>query len=345
MKKILVICHIDKNKFDGQQSKTNDVISSFEKRGYEIEILNYGHKNILSLFFVSLKQIKKHNNVLLLPGGRKALFFYTFLSRIFKNKNFYYLAVGGWVVDLIQNKKYERKLSPLKRFRCVVLQNKHAIDVFNSYGFENLLYIPTFSSKEQITPKEFEESLAAFDKSKQYRFCFFARVEESKGVFEACNVIKRLARDNYDVKLDIYGQIQKKDMDSKLSGYLDENIKYLGVIHENVIGVLSSYYCMLFPTYYKGEGMAHSIIESFMAGLPVITTDWKYNSELVKENETGFLVNLDQLEDNLYNKTLFAIKNKKLIRSLRTNCFSFSRKFNSDEVLKPFIDLVDRFKI
>lgn len=343
MKKILIICHLKENRFDGQQSKTNDVIFSFRKRGYDVDILNYGHCSSFTLIFKSLKRIRSHRNILMLPGGKKALFLYAFLSRFFKNKNFYYLAVGGWITDLIQSKSSRRKLKPLKKFKSIVLQNKQSVEIFSKYGFTNVCFVPTFSSKPQITDEEFRKSLINFDNINQYRFCFFARIEETKGIFEACNVIKRLAKENYNVKLDIYGQIQKEEVKSKLSNYLDENIRYLGILHDDSVKTLSTYYCMLFPTYYKGEGMAHSIIESFMAGLPVIASDWKFNSELVKENENGFLVNLDNLENNLYDKVLYAIKHSEIVKKMRFTCFETSKKYNSESVLKTFIDTVDKY--
>ena len=257
------------------------------------------------------------------------------------DKALFYLAIGGWVSGLIENKKSRRKLTPLKKFKRIVLQNTQTVELFKSYGYDNVTFSPTFSSKKQITEDEFNQSLISFDKAKEYRFCFFARIEETKGIFEACNVIKRLVNNNYNVKLDIYGQIQKKELEEKITHYLDSNIKYMGVVHDDSIKILSSYYCMLFPTYYPGEGMAHSIIESFMGGLPVIASDWHFNSELVKDNETGFLINLDKLEENLYNKIVFSINNKDLIRKMRYICFEQSKQYNSDAVLKPFIDFVD----
>lgn len=342
MKKILVVCHLENDRFDGQQSKTNDVISSFKKRGYEVELFNYGLYSIFSLFFRFCKRIKSHNNILLMPGGKKALFTFVFFSTFFSKKNFYYLAVGGWVTDLMQDKHSRRKLKPLQRFKGVILQNKQSVEIFNSYGYQNVSFIPTFSSKPPITDVEFKQSLINFDNSNQFRFCFFARVEETKGIFEACNAVKKLAENSYNVKLDIYGQIQKKETEIKLAQYLDDNIKYCGILHDESIKTLSSYYCMLFPTYYRGEGMAHSIIESFMAGLPVIASDWRFNSELIEDGKTGFLINLEGLEQNLYEKMVYVIKNKEAIKSMRLNCYTKSKNYNSDTVLKPFIDMVEQ---
>ncbi len=341
MKKILIICHLVNGRFDGQQSKINDVKDGFLKAGFEVEILNYGSLSIFTILYSSIKAIKRNSNILLMPGGKKSLFLYVFLSRFFKHKNFYYLSIGGWVTDLMQRKNTRRKLKNLKKFKCLVLQNKKTTEIFEHFGFKNTMYIPTFSSRNGMDDQQFKLSLSNFEKSETFRFCFFARIAESKGIFEACRVIKRLRSENFNVKLDIYGQIQDKEIIGKLHNYLDENIKYFGVIQDNVIETLSSYYCMVFPTYYKGEGMAHSIIESYMAGLPVIATDWRFNAELIKNNETGFLIDVSNLENNLYDKICFAIKNKKLIGKMRVNCFSLSKRFNSNSVLKPFIDLVE----
>lgn len=342
MKKILIVCHLVEGRFDGQQSKINDVKAAFEKSGFDIEILNYGTKSPFTILFPSFKAIKHNKNILVMPGGKRALFLYTFLSGFFKNKNFYYLSIGGWVTDLMQRKSNRRKLKNLRKFKSIVLQNKKTIDVFKKYGFNNVFFIPTFSSRHPLTDDQFKQSLIDFENREKINFCFFARIDETKGIFEACQSVKKLTSEGFDVSLDIYGQIQDKTITNKLEECLDDNIQYLGVIHNDIIETLSSYYCMLFPTYYRGEGMAHSIVESFMAGLPVIATDWRFNSELIENGKTGFLIDIEDLGNNLYKQMVYVVQNKKQICEMRNNCFSKSKQFDSDDVLTPFIDFVKR---
>lgn len=337
---VLVVCHLVEGRFDGQQAKTNDVISSLKKKGIRIDILNYGKLGKLRAPFASYRKIKKYSNILIMPGGKKALFLYVSLSKLFKNKNFYYLAVGGWIEDLVLNRRYHHKLDGLKKFKCLAIQNKRTVQTLNDKGFKNVLFIPTFSSKPQLTKQEFERSLIEFDKNKKYRFCFYARVTESKGIFQCCNVINKLAAKGFDVSLDIYGQIQEKTVETKLHSYLNKRIKYFGVLHDDAIKVLSNYYCMIFPTYYRGEGMAHTIIESFMAGLPVVATNWRFNSELITDKQTGFLFDVDQLENNLFDTMTFVISNRSLVKENRVNCFHESEMFNSDYVLSTFINVI-----
>jgi glycosyltransferase involved in cell wall biosynthesis len=53
---------------------------------------------------------------------------------------------------------------------------------------------------------------------------------------------------------------------------------------------LATYDMLLFPTYWKGEGFAGIFIDAFVAGLPMIITDWAHNSQFVKEGETGLFI-------------------------------------------------------
>jgi glycosyltransferase involved in cell wall biosynthesis len=45
-----------------------------------------------------------------------------------------------------------------------------------------------------------------------------------------------------------------------------------------------------FPTYYASESFGLVAVESMMAGLPVVTSDWRALPEIVDEGQTGFLV-------------------------------------------------------
>ena len=48
------------------------------------------------------------------------------------------------------------------------------------------------------------------------------------------------------------------------------------------VDIIKNYYWLLFPTRWDGEESAGTICESFIAGVPVIATDWKFNSEMIK---------------------------------------------------------------
>lgn len=343
-KKVLLICHLTESKSNGQVAKTRDTCAYLKENGYDVEILNYGKLNVFQKVFISHKLIKKHERIVLMPGGKKALFYYINLITKHRKSNAHYVAIGGWVLSLLNDSKNDQYFKKLKLFKGVYLQNKKSLDCFKEKGFENALYVSNFSSKNPLRNEEFKEKNKAYDSVKDFRFCFFARVEKTKGVLLACDAIKKLS-DKYrekSISLDIYGEIKDKNFESELIDICknNKNIKIKGVLSgDKVIQELSTYYCMLFPTFYKGEGTPHTVIESFMAGLPVIASNWAYNSEIIENNKTGLLFELNTNE--LFEKMEWAINNPSKIKEYSKNCFEHSKDFNKEKSLRPLLNNLD----
>lgn len=340
-KKVLLICHLTESKSNGQVAKSRDTYDYLKENGYDVEILNYGKLNVFQKVFLSRKLIKKHERIVLMPGGKKALFYYINLITKFKKTNAHYVAIGGWVLSLLSDSKNDRYFQKLKTFKGVYLQNKKSLESFEEKGFNNALYVSNFSSKNPLTIEEFNEKNKAYDNVKNFKFCFFARVERTKGVLLACDVIQKLSEKYKDksISLDIYGEIKDKSLENELVEITknNKNIIIKGVLSgDKVIQELSTYYCMLFPTFYKGEGTPHTVIESFMAGLPVIASNWAYNSEIIENNKTGLLFELDTNE--LFEKMEWATNNPSKIKEYSRNCFEQSKDFNKEKSLKPLLD-------
>ena len=342
-RKILVICNLNGSKCNGQIAKTLDTINFLKQNGYDVSVYNYRQTNYFINYFRSIKAIKRHENFVLMPGGKRALFLYSKLLRKFNKKNCHYVAIGGWVLNLLLSNKYKKEFEVLKLFKGIYLQNKKSVEEFKNYGFKNVYYVSNFSSKKPISTEIFNKQLEKFDQNNSYNFCFFARVERTKGILLACGAIRDIQKDYPDKKilLDIYGQINDCQLKKELIKITNENqnIRLSGVLNdENAIETLSNYYCMIFPTFYKGEGTPHSIIESYMAGLPVIASNWAYNSELVTK-DTGLLFDLGS--NDLHQKIQWAIQNKSNVREMRINCFNISKQFDSNTLLSVLIKNLD----
>ena len=341
MEKILVICHLTDSKCNGQVAKTKDVINFLKDNGYQVDILNYGKMNVFGRIFKSKSEIKKHKCIILMPGGKKALFFYTKLISRRKDKNAHYVAIGGWVLNLLKDKKNTKVFNKLKSFKGIYLQNKEAYNQFETSNFKNIYNISSFSSKKPISHDDLKIKNEIYDKG-QYRFCFYARIIREKGILLACDAISKISKNNPDknISLDIYGECLDKDLQEELNVIYqsNKNIRYCGVLNDdNAIKTLSTYYSMLFPTFYKGEGTPHSIIESFMAALPVIASDWAYNSEIVTDKKTGLIFDLKN-PNGLESAIEFAISNPEEIKKYSKSCFEESGKYNSKELLKPLLN-------
>lgn len=338
--KILVICHLTDSKSNGQIAKTNDIISFLKKHGYEVDILNYGKFNIFQKIFSSKRIIKDYEKIVLMPGGKNALFYYINLLTKLHKTNTHYVAIGGWVLNLLNDSKNKKYFDKLKSFKGVYLQNTKTVDAFIENGFKNVFNVSSFSSKLPITDKQANLKALNYLKQEEFNFCFFARVERTKGVLLACEAIQKAIQKypEHKITLDIYGEIKDEVLRSEIGKITEKTaqISYKGILYsDDCLTVLSSYFCMLFPTFYKGEGTPHTIIESYMAGLPIIASNWAYNSELVENGKTGFLFDLNT--DQLFETICHVIDNYKELSDVSKNCYKKSKFFDMENLLKPLL--------
>lgn len=112
---------------------------------------------------------------------------------------------------------------------------------------------------------------------------------EEKGIGDAI-IAKRHVNELLGKKvflLDIYGPIVKEyeETFSRLNEMFPEHINYCGVVSSGMpADVFKQYFLLLFPTYYQGEGFAGTILDAYAAGVPIVASDWHYNSEIVNDD-------------------------------------------------------------
>ena len=159
----------------------------------------------------------------------------------------------------------------------------------------------------------------------------FSRVIKEKGIEDAIKVVKDINDKNNKIcfNLDIYGPIDKsyKEQFEEIIKNCPPYIKYKGVVdYKNTVNILKTYFCLLFPTYYVGEGIAGTIIDAFSSGVPVIATDWKYNKEIVEDGYNGYIYKTRE------NKELIEIlekiyKEPNLILQMKENCLETAKNY------------------
>ncbi len=128
---------------------------------------------------------------------------------------------------------------------------------------------------------------------------FLGLVMESKGAFVLLEALRRLARGRAAVHCDLYGEVAGLSA-SRFREELARTPRatYRGVLDpERVVPTLRQYDVLVSPTYYQGEGHPGVLIEAMMAGLPVVTTDFRSIPELVEHRRNGLLVAPRSVED------------------------------------------------
>jgi len=135
-------------------------------------------------------------------------------------------------------------------------------------------------------------------------------------------IIKALAKiNNPDIHYIICGKGPLKDYLMKLSKelHIDQNVHILGY-RKDVIEILKSSDIFAFPSI--REGLSVSMMEAMAAGLPVVCSEIRGNTDLIKDGENGYVVDYKDIQ-------MFSMKLDTLYRNeqARENMGNYNKKY------------------
>lgn len=94
---------------------------------------------------------------------------------------------------------------------------------------------------------------------------------------------------------------------------------------------------LLFPTYWKGEGMPGTVIDAFSAGVPIIARRWKFCDEMITDGETGYVYDFDKPEE-LIEIIIYATEHVNQTITMKEKCLlkanDYSEKIIMDQIIK-----------
>lgn len=296
MKKVCVIGHFGfgKEMLNGQTIKTKIVTTELEKQlGCEqiMKIDTHGGARALPKVMIQMARgFRSCENIIILPAQNGVRIFAPLcvaFRKLYKRK-LHYIVIGGWLDNLLE--RNPRLLKALDSFTAIYVETRTMKQDLEKRGLRNLCILPNFKDIPILTEDEL-----VYPTGEPYRLCTFSRVMKEKGIEDAVEAVKavneKYGRTVYT--LDIYGQVDVEqtkwfeDLKATFPGY----VRYKGLVSfDKTVERLKDYYALLFPTYYSGEGFAGTLLDAMSAGVPVIASDWKYNSEVVVQDETGILV-------------------------------------------------------
>lgn len=342
MKTVGICGHFGGNKefLDGQTVKTKIIYKELCKQlgdsnVSKLDSFNWKEhpfKLIIKTFFL----VKENKNIIIMPAqnGLKIFVFVVYvLNKVYRN-NLHYIVIGGWLPDLLKKSPIIVKM--LKNFTGIYVETNSMVEALHKINLYNTFLLPNCKDLKILSYDDL-----IYQYSEPFSLCTFSRVMKEKGVEEAIAAVKSINKSQGRIvyTLDIYGQIDTEYADrfDKILATLPDYIKYKGCVPFNEsTDILKNYYLLLFPTYYEGEGFAGTLIDAFAAGLPVVATNWRYNSEIVNK-EVGFLYKLNHklvLEDVLID---ILKKNINDIHFLKKNCIDTAHNYSSENVIKKFI--------
>ena len=239
--------------------------------------------------------------------------------------------IGGEFDRLVKGGRFNLDVLTVAQWHLA--QSNKMVEELKNCGLKDVRYVPNFRMIPDIS---FNKVLRTDEN--RVRFVFMSRIMKEKGVDVILQCIDTLNAQSYDnrFKVDFYGYIDEsyqKVFRDAIS--VMPNAKYKGVLNlKEVSGyeTLASYDALLFPTFHPSEGIAGTIIDAYIAGIPVIASDWNHNREVVKDGETGIIVPAHNKEA-LYKVMKDIIEHKIDLTPLATNAKSESEKYKAENVL------------
>lgn len=198
----------------------------------------------------------------------------------------YYWAVGILLMDYFQQGLFDAKY--YNKLKAVYVQSPRMVEALKACGVNNVIYVPNSKRIDYIPSIKGKTD-------EVIRFVFLSRVHPEKGCSEICEASKQLNADGFESKfsVDFYGTIApgyENDFWNMITAVPNVGYKgFLDLKSSSGYDLLSSYDVMLFPTYYDGEAFPGVVIDAFIAGLPVIATDWHFNKDIIDE-KVGVIV-------------------------------------------------------
>lgn len=247
------------------------------------------------------------------------------------SKTFYWV-VGGSFHKMIDDGRFSAHT--YKNLNGIFVQGQIMVDSMNKHGLSNVKYVPNSKYIDHMPTK------ANIGDGKCH-FVFLSRIEREKGCDDIITAADYLNNNGYKGKFDItfFGKatsiVNYQEIFEKQIKEHPDYLQYKGVLNlkdTSNYNELAKYDVMLFPTYWDGEGFPGVIIDAYIAGLPVIASDWNLNRDVVKENETGWIIPTHDIKA-LAEKMIFAIDNPATVKAYSGNSSRKAMAYDSRNVL------------
>lgn len=348
--RVCVIGHFGEGQtlLNGQTIKTKIVTEELQNQFGCEQVMKVdthgGWKVLLKSPVQLLHGLKNSRNVVIFPAHNGLRVYAPMLSwfkSFFKGRKIHYVVIGGWLPEFLGKRKSLAKA--LKKFDGIYVETNTMKNALEAQGFENVFVMPNCKKLTILS-----ENALIYPSGEPYKLCTFSRVMKEKGIEDAINAVRtvneQFGRTVYE--LDIYGQIDPNQIKwfDELQKSFPKYIRYKGLVDFNKsVETLKDYYVLLFPTYYDGEGFAGTLIDAFSAGVPVIASDWKYNSEIV--NDTVGEVYMTGVQSTLIESLKRAAINSERILKKKKFCLQEAEKYEPDRAIRVLLNqLSDNLK-
>lgn len=275
-----------------------------------------------------------HASIILSTSAKNVYAMLRLMKGLGVKRHIIHWVVGGAFPQLVKEGVF--KADVFNYVDMNLVQCRDMIGQLEEAGVHNARYVSNFK-KINYYP-DFEKAIDQRKEAKVLRFVFLSRVHPAKGCDYIIQAVKNLNAKGYQDRfiVDFYGKFEKSYQEGFLKSIEPiENILYKGMLNlkeDKGYDTLATYHAMLFPTYHPSEGFAGVFIDAFIAGLPVLASDWAYNSECIEDGKRGIIFpthDVDALEKAMRD----CIDGNADLTSMARNARAEAQKYEAKNVL------------
>jgi glycosyltransferase involved in cell wall biosynthesis len=344
MKKIIFIGAINKHNLPrGGEEYKNQLLTSLLKNEFNVTIIDTHNwkKNpaiILKMLFQLL--LVKHERIVLSASSHsiykllKLLHFFPSLPQ-----KIVYFVIGGYMPSAIYSGVFKKKY--YSNIRKIVVEGNLLLKQLSMSGIEkNVQVIPNFKRFNLESHKVISNS-----QDHIFRFVFLSRIHPDKGIYEIMKA-SEILHNTYGadkITVTFYGNLEKSE-ESHFKDKMKHPFYYGGELdfmrnEQHAYNELSTFDCMLFPTYWAGEGFPGVLIDAFIAGIPVIATDWNMNKEVLTDGEDAIIIPIKDAQA-LAHAMFQLIQSRPKLSLMKQNSSKKANQFHINQVRQHILNAV-----
>ncbi len=308
-----------------------------EKLGSK-RIVKIPHRKFTIKAFFQLVRIIKKNRISIIHSHGKGAGVYSRLLAIFTGKKCIHTFHGVHLMNYNGLSRFVYKI--IERFlavftsRFIVVSKSEKGKVLKNH-FANEKKIVLIENGIRI-PNKPDLNQNRFESNKIIHISRFDYAKNSMLMYDIVSEFnKRMSARKYEFIFIGEGEdsilLRNKFEDSQIT-----NVKFIGFSNE-----LDKFYkdSFCFISTSRWEGLPLTVLEAMSYGLPVVATDVDGNNDIIKDNETGFLYELDQPEKAVA-QIIKLCENSSLYSSISQNCRSVvEENYDRKNMIKETEDL------
>jgi len=276
------------------------------------------YKTDLLKFIFSLRfLLKRRLSIIFMPSsnGLKLLLPIVLLfSKIFNNR-IIYIVIGGWLPKLTSKNLFYRFLT--SKVDNVLVESKTMLEELNAQNIHKVKVFPNFRFDSLSIPPNIKHN------DDKFQVLFIARITKLKGVdflFALESYIEKNKLSLQGFSINIAGPIDPNYLEDFMTQLKGSKIcKNIGIISsDSVYQVINNNDIVVLPSRYPGEGMPGTIIDAYMAAVPVVVSNWRYLPEFVEHDLTGYVFDLNSPED-FFKIIIDLYNNREKLNELKKN--------------------------